>query len=131
MKVVPLNDKIVIKRLEAEEKTAGGIVLPDTAKEKPRQGKVVSVGDGKLLDNTGDALTAPPPRPAPGPRQNRHRAAGTGFASPVPPGFVSMTRSVNRFSLQGVVPMTRSCCTAALAATLAAALGTLAPAQAP
>ena len=51
MKVVPLNDKIVIKRLEAEEKTAGGIVLPDTAKEKPKQGKVVSLGDGKLLEN--------------------------------------------------------------------------------
>ena len=51
MKVVPLNDKIVVKRLEAEEKTAGGIVLPDTAKEKPKQGKVLSVGEGKLLDN--------------------------------------------------------------------------------
>lgn len=51
MNVVPLNDKIVVKRLEAEEKTAGGIVLPDTAKEKPRQGKVVSVGDGKLLES--------------------------------------------------------------------------------
>ena len=50
MKVVPLNDKIVVKRLEAEEKTAGGIVLPDTAKEKPKQGKVLSVGDGKLLE---------------------------------------------------------------------------------
>src|ERR1700682_4391984 len=50
MKVVPLNDKIVVKRLEAEEKTAGGIVLPDSAKEKPRQGKVLSLGDGKLLD---------------------------------------------------------------------------------
>ena len=49
MKLVPLNDKIIVKRLEAEEKTAGGIVLPDTAKEKPRQGKVLSVGDGKLL----------------------------------------------------------------------------------
>ena len=47
MKVVPLNDKIVVKRLEAEEKTAGGIVLPDTAKEKPKQGKVLSLGDGK------------------------------------------------------------------------------------
>ena len=45
----PLNDKIVVKRLEAEEKTSGGIVLPDTAKEKPREGKVVSLGDGKLL----------------------------------------------------------------------------------
>jgi chaperonin GroES len=51
MKVVPLNDKIVVKRLEAEEKTAGGIVLPDTAKEKPKQGKVQAVGNGKLLEN--------------------------------------------------------------------------------
>lgn len=51
MKVVPLNDKIVVKRVEAESKTAGGIVLPDTAKEKPRQGKVLSLGDGKLLDD--------------------------------------------------------------------------------
>jgi chaperonin GroES len=51
MTVVPLNDKIVVKRLEAEEKTAGGIVLPDSAKEKPRQGKVLSLGDGKRLDN--------------------------------------------------------------------------------
>ena len=51
MKVVPLNDKIVVKRLEAEEKTAGGIVLPDTAKEKPKQGKVLSLGEGKLLEN--------------------------------------------------------------------------------
>jgi chaperonin GroES len=51
MTVVPLNDKIVVKRLEAEEKTAGGIVLPDTAKERPRQGKVLSLGDGKRLDN--------------------------------------------------------------------------------
>ena len=51
MKVVPLNDKIVVKRLEAEEKTAGGIVLPDTAKEKPKQGRVRALGSGKLLDN--------------------------------------------------------------------------------
>ena len=51
MKVVPLNDKVLIKRLEAEEKTAGGILLPDTAKEKPKQGKVLSVGEGKRLDN--------------------------------------------------------------------------------
>jgi len=49
VKLRPLNDKIVVKRLEAEEKTKGGIVLPDTAKEKPREGKVVSVGDGKVL----------------------------------------------------------------------------------
>ena len=51
MKVIPLNDKILVKRLEAEEKTAGGILLPDTAKEKPRQGKVLSLGDGKLLED--------------------------------------------------------------------------------
>ncbi|HWG46260.1 MAG TPA: co-chaperone GroES [Gemmataceae bacterium] len=51
MAVVPLNDKIVVKRLEAEAKTAGGIVLPDSAKEKPKQGKVLSLGDGKRLDN--------------------------------------------------------------------------------
>jgi chaperonin GroES len=49
--IVPLNEKIVVKRLEAEDKTAGGIVLPDTAKEKPKQGKVLSTGEGKLLDN--------------------------------------------------------------------------------
>lgn len=51
MKVVPLNDKIVVKRVEAEQTTAGGIVLPDSAKEKPRQGKILSVGEGKLLEN--------------------------------------------------------------------------------
>jgi chaperonin GroES len=51
MKVVPLNDKVLVKRLEAEEKTAGGILLPDTAREKPRQGKVLSVGEGKRLEN--------------------------------------------------------------------------------
>lgn len=46
----PLGDKVLIQRLEAEERTAGGIVLPDTAKEKPKRGTVVSVGDGRLLD---------------------------------------------------------------------------------
>jgi chaperonin GroES len=51
MNLVPINDKIIVQRLEAEEKTAGGIVLPDTAREKPRQGRVLSVGDGRLLDN--------------------------------------------------------------------------------
>jgi len=56
MKLVPLNDKIVIERLEADEKTAGGIILPDTAKEKPKQGKVVSLGDGKLLEDGKRAL---------------------------------------------------------------------------
>ncbi len=47
----PLDDRIVIKRLEAEEKTAGGIVLPDSAKEKPQRGEVLAVGPGKLLEN--------------------------------------------------------------------------------
>jgi len=51
MKVVPLNDKIVVKRLEAEDKTTGGILLPDSAKEKPKQGKVLSLGEGKRLEN--------------------------------------------------------------------------------
>jgi chaperonin GroES len=49
--LVPLEDRLVIRRLEAEEKTAGGIVLPDTAKEKPQRGEVLAVGPGKLLEN--------------------------------------------------------------------------------
>ncbi len=51
MKIRPLADKVLIQRLEAETKTAGGIVLPDSAKEKPQKGKVISVGDGKMLDD--------------------------------------------------------------------------------
>ncbi len=51
MKIRPLGDKVLVQRVEAENKTAGGIVLPDTAKEKPQKGKVVSVGDGKTLDD--------------------------------------------------------------------------------
>jgi chaperonin GroES len=51
LKVRPLNDKIVVKRVEAEEKTKGGIVLPDTAKEKPKEGVVMALGNGKLLDS--------------------------------------------------------------------------------
>jgi chaperonin GroES len=47
----PLRDKVVVERSEAEERTAGGIVLPDTAKDKPKQGTVVAVGPGRLLDN--------------------------------------------------------------------------------
>jgi chaperonin GroES len=50
MKLRPLDDRIVIKQSEAEDKTAGGIFLPDTAKEKPQIGKVVATGPGKLLD---------------------------------------------------------------------------------
>ena len=49
MKIRPLADKVLVQRLEAESITAGGIVLPDSAKEKPQRGKIVSVGDGKLL----------------------------------------------------------------------------------
>jgi chaperonin GroES len=49
MKVVPLGDKLVVKRVDSAEKTAGGIVLPDAARDKPQQGRVLSVGDGKLL----------------------------------------------------------------------------------
>ena len=51
MKVRPLDDRVVIKQSEAEEKTTGGIILPDTAKEKPQIGKVMAVGPGKILDN--------------------------------------------------------------------------------
>jgi len=51
MAVQPLGDKILVKRLEAEEKTKGGIVLPDSAKEKPREGKVLAVGPGKVLED--------------------------------------------------------------------------------
>ena len=51
MNIRPLDDRVVVEPMEAEEKTAGGIVLPDTAKEKPQKGKVVAVGVGKLLDD--------------------------------------------------------------------------------
>ena len=49
-KIRPLGDKILIQRLEAEAKTAGGIVLPDSAKEKPKRGKIVAVGEGRLTE---------------------------------------------------------------------------------
>ena len=51
MKVEPLGDKVVVKRLEAEEKTTGGILLPQSAQESPQQGRVLSVGDGRLLSD--------------------------------------------------------------------------------
>ena len=51
LNIRPLGDKVIVKRLEAEAKTAGGIVLPDTAKEKPKRGIVLAVGNGKLLDD--------------------------------------------------------------------------------
>ncbi len=49
--IKPIGDKILVKRLEAEEKTKGGIVLPETAKEKPKEGKIVSLGEGRLMEN--------------------------------------------------------------------------------
>ena len=47
----PLHDRVLVRRVEAEEKSAGGIIIPDTAKEKPQQGKVVAVGNGKVKDD--------------------------------------------------------------------------------
>ena len=51
MKIRPLQDRIVVQRIEEEETTKGGIIIPDTAKEKPQQGKVIAVGKGKMLEN--------------------------------------------------------------------------------
>ncbi len=51
LNIRPLGDKVIVKRVDAEEKTAGGIVLPDTAKEKPKRGVVMAVGNGRLLDD--------------------------------------------------------------------------------
>jgi len=51
MKIRPLADKVIVQRTEAETKTAGGIVLPDSAKEKPQRGTIIAVGDGKILDD--------------------------------------------------------------------------------
>src|SRR5437870_8341617 len=58
LKVRPLDDRVVVEPLEAEEKTAGGILLPDTAKQKPQRGRVVAVGPGKLLDDGQRARVA-------------------------------------------------------------------------
>ena len=51
MKIKPLGDRLLVKQLEPEEKSKGGIILPDTAKEKPKEGKVEAVGQGKMLDD--------------------------------------------------------------------------------
>ena len=51
MKLQPLNDRVLVKRLESEEKTAGGLYIPDTAKEKPCKGEVIAAGPGKLAEN--------------------------------------------------------------------------------
>lgn len=58
IKIRPLDDRVVVEPLEAEEKTTGGIILPDTAKQKPQRGLVVAVGPGKLLDNGQRAAVA-------------------------------------------------------------------------
>jgi chaperonin GroES len=58
MNIHPLDDRIVVEPMEAEEKTAGGILIPDTAKEKPQKGKVVAVGPGKLLEDGKRATPA-------------------------------------------------------------------------
>jgi chaperonin GroES len=55
MKLRPLHDRVIVKRLEEEERTSGGIIIPDTAKEKPQQGKVIAVGKGRILDK-GDVV---------------------------------------------------------------------------
>jgi len=51
MKIRPLQDRVIVKRLEEEEKTKGGIIIPDSAKEKPQEGKVIAVGKGKLTED--------------------------------------------------------------------------------
>jgi chaperonin GroES len=51
MKIKPLHDRVIVKRVEEEETTKGGIIIPDTAKEKPVEGKVIAVGDGKITDD--------------------------------------------------------------------------------
>lgn len=54
LKIRPLDDRVVVEPFEAEERTRGGIVLPDTAREKPQQGKVIATGPGKLLEKSGE-----------------------------------------------------------------------------
>lgn len=54
LKIRPLDDRVVVEPFEAEERTRGGIVLPDSAREKPQQGKVMAAGPGKLLEKTGE-----------------------------------------------------------------------------
>jgi chaperonin GroES len=56
MKIRPLNDRVIIRRIEEKEQVKGGIIIPDTAKEKPQQGEVIAVGKGKTLDS-GKVLT--------------------------------------------------------------------------
>jgi chaperonin GroES len=74
MNIRPLKDRIVVKPLEGEDKTAGGIILPDTAKEKPIQGEVMAVGPGKFIESKGDRV---PPSLSTGDRVFFGKYAGT------------------------------------------------------
>ena len=56
MKIRPLQDRIIVKRVEGEEKTKGGIIIPDSAKEKPMEGEIIAVGSGKVLDSGEKAV---------------------------------------------------------------------------
>ena len=56
MKIRPLQDRVIVKRVDEETKSAGGIIIPDTAKEKPQQGEVLAVGPGRRSDQTGDLI---------------------------------------------------------------------------
>lgn len=56
MNIRPLHDRLIVKRFEEEEKTSGGIIIPDNAKEKPQQGEVIAVGKGKILEDKGTVL---------------------------------------------------------------------------
>ena len=80
MKFRPLHDRIVVKRIEAEEKTAGGIIIPDTAKEKPSQGEVIAVGPGGR-DETGKLI---PIDLKVGDRRGQRRSLRPGRAFPWP-----------------------------------------------
>ena len=73
MKIKPLQDRIIVKRIEEEEKTKGGIIIPDSAKEKPMEGQVIAVGSGKVLDNG----TKQPPEVKEGDRILFGKYAGT------------------------------------------------------
>ena len=78
MKLKPLGDRVIVRAIDEEETTAGGIVLPDTAKEKPQKGKVVAVGDGKISEDTGKRIPLGRRRGRRGPLQQvrRHRDQG-------------------------------------------------------
>ena len=84
MKIRPLQDRILVKRVEEEEKTEGGLIIPDTAKEKPLEGKVIAVGNGKVLED-GNARASSTSR----------RATGSCSASTRAPRSRSTARSTS------------------------------------